>query len=66
LDWIAQVVYKRSGDDRALAGPIQALNDTLNVQSTLCPNGEARVLTHDKIAERIAEVATSAPQSYLT
>jgi hypothetical protein len=65
LDWIAQSIYKQRIDDAALAGLVRALDDILHLQATLCPQGDAKTLTVEEIQNRIAQVASTAPQSYL-
>lgn len=65
LDWIAHAVYTQGVDDAVLAGLVRALDDILEFQSALCPQGESKTLTTELIASRIAEVAKTAPRSYL-
>jgi hypothetical protein len=65
LDWIAHAMNAQGVDDTVLAGLVRALDDVLEFQAALCPQGESKVLTPEQIASRITEVVKTAPRSYL-
>jgi hypothetical protein len=65
LDWIAHALYAHGVNDAILAGLVRALDDVLELQAALCPQGESKVLTAEHIAARIAKVAENAPGTHL-
>jgi hypothetical protein len=54
LDTVMQVAKKRWADDRCIAGLVQALDDILRPQATLCSFGIDKRLTAAAIRERLA------------
>lgn len=54
LDWVAQVAGKTWATDEVLAGFVRALDDTVDLQATLCPFGRSRRLTLAELDRRIA------------
>jgi hypothetical protein len=60
LDWIAQVARKTWADDTTLAGLVRALNDVLNLQSSLCPSGQSKRMTNAQIRARVRTYAQRA------
>ena len=53
LDWIAQVAQKNWATSSCLAGLVRALDDTLDLQSTLCGCGQDKRLTKIQIRRRL-------------
>ena len=53
LNCIAQVSHKPWATDAVLAGLVRALDDLLNVQTTLCSCGQDTTLTKSEIRERV-------------
>lgn len=56
----------QGSNDAILAGLVRALDDILELQAELRPQGESRILTAEHIAARIAKVAESLPTTYRT
>lgn len=61
LDWIFQVNAKTWATVEIRAGLLNALDDVLDPQSTICSFGQGSALPVDEIRARAADVATWLP-----
>ncbi|HZD66147.1 MAG TPA: hypothetical protein VE152_08625 [Acidimicrobiales bacterium] len=57
LDWLGELAGKAWADDRTVAGLVRALNDLLDLQTTLCPWGQDRTITGDQVEQLVRERA---------
>jgi hypothetical protein len=53
LDMILQIANKSWGTDAAVAGLVQALNDIIAPQATLCSNGISTPLTAKRVRDLV-------------